>query len=147
MRPRKLSLDGADVRFLLSIPPKNSKVVMQADFLVANVTLDTKAKSHGYFSKKSSAFENGTKVTYQFKTWHEVETFMRRLPQKMPLNNVTILKPRIFYGCCMSFEGTDAVEIFFDHLDGKDVEYSCSYQSVSGMKHLRDEMFNYGYTF
>jgi hypothetical protein len=42
MRPRKLSLDGADVRFLLSIPPKNSKVVMQADFLVANVTLDTK---------------------------------------------------------------------------------------------------------
>lgn len=147
MRPRKLSLDGADVRFLLSLPPKNSKIVMQADFLVANVTLDTKAKGSGYFSKKSSAFENGTKVTYQFKSWSEVETFIDRLPHQLPLNKVTILKARIFYGCCVSFEGTDAVEIFFNHLDGKDVEYSCSHQSVSGMKHLRDEMFAYGYNF
>ena len=147
MRPRKLSLDGADVRFLLSIPPKNSKVVMQADFLVANVNLDTKAKSHGYFSKKSSAFENGTKVTYQFKSWSEVEAFIDRLPQKMPLNNVTFLSISVGQGIGLSVEVNAAVKNFFDHLDDGKFEYICSHQSVSGMKHFKNEMFSYGYTF
>ena len=147
MRPRKLSLDGADVQFLLTIPPKNSKVVMQADFLAANVTLDNKAQTPGTFSKTSSVFDNGTKVTYQFKSWSEAETFLQRLPRKLPFNKVTFVSLAFVDGLGLCVEASAGVRNFFDHLDGGNFEYICSHQSVSGMKHFKNEMFTYGYTF
>ena len=132
MVPRKLSLEGADCRFILKVPGKNSNVVMTADFLVANEMVK---RDNSNFRKKPVAFDNGSRITYQFTNWTQVEQFLDRLPERMPSNQVTI---PIANGVPLT------IHDFLNHIDYGGWYYQCSYQPVSGMKKLKDELRDFG---
>jgi len=106
---------------------------MTAEFLVAAKSV---AGGRGVFRKKSMSFDNGTRITYQFLNWTEVDWFLERLPERMPSNQVTV--PIAAGGHPLT------VQSFLYHIDFGGGDYQYSYHPVRGMKKLQDELRDLG---
>ena len=88
MKKRTISLHGHDVKVWVELPPPNSKHVMLAHVLITNARVEV-GSSH--FTKQPISTSNGSRVTYSFNTWDEFDSFLSRLPQRMPSNMITEL--------------------------------------------------------
>jgi hypothetical protein len=89
MRKRQVKIGNDVVKFWLEIPPAKSKYVLKAHLLVAGVEIQ---KGFSQFEKLPINTSNGSRVTYSFTSWAEVEVFLKRLPSRMPSNAVTELR-------------------------------------------------------
>ena len=145
MRPRKLLVDGVELRFYIDIPPKSSGFVMQAHFLTPTFYEKTEAAQNGDFHQQVLVFDQGRRITFQFKSWNDAAKFLYRLPNQMPANKVTILSLNLKgnYGFCA--DSVRALSYFMDHLSAGKYNYLSSHQMIKAMKHLRDEMVTVGF--
>lgn len=133
MIPRKFYCNGTQCSIVIKFPKPKSNFVMTAEILVANEAIDTKWSS---FNKMPLVFDSGTRIVYQFTDWSHAEEFIDRLPRRMPSNKVTVMVSAL--GKPMS------IHDFLDHIDYGCNHLECTYQPVSGLKKLKDELRDFG---
>jgi len=133
MRKRQLKIGNDAVKFWLELPPAKSKYVLKAHLLVAGVEIQ---KGFSQFEKLPINTSNGSRVTYSFTSWDEVDTFLKRLPSRMPCNAVTELR------------GKDNAELnvawLFYKIDLNWSEFTVLHNPFSRMRQLQRELRSVG---
>lgn len=133
MKKRPVRISGHDIKIWLELPIACSKHVMQAHFLVANAQVDS---IFSHFKTQPIYTVHGSRVTYSFDSWDQVQMFLGRLPKRLPSNMITEICDESG-SLCSLFDFFSVIDQDYGHFNVRSIP-------MSSMQKLQRELRSIG---